>query len=76
MDAVICQDSQWLYSFFNADQVVDFLLDIGMKPFVELSFMPEALASGDKTVFHYRANVTAPKHQHEWAALIRRLVTH
>src|SRR6516165_3904153 len=29
-------------SFFNADLVVDFLLSIGMKPFVELSFMPEA----------------------------------
>jgi len=33
-----------LDSFFNADQIFDFLLSIGMKPFVELSFMPEALA--------------------------------
>src|SRR4051794_13340976 len=45
-----------LYSFFNADQIFDFLLSIGIKPFVELSFMPKALASGDKTVFHYEAN--------------------
>src|SRR5437660_4088043 len=29
-----------VYSFFNADRIVDFLLSIGMKPFVELSFMP------------------------------------
>jgi beta-xylosidase len=28
------------YSFFNADQIFDFLLSIGMRPFVELSFMP------------------------------------
>ena len=34
---------------------------IGMHPFVELSFMPTALASGRKTVFHYNANVTPPK---------------
>jgi xylan 1,4-beta-xylosidase len=39
---------------FNADQIFDFLLSIGMKPFVELSFMPGALASGATTVFHYR----------------------
>lgn len=28
------------YSFFNIDSVFDFLLSIGMKPLVELSFMP------------------------------------
>lgn len=64
------------YSFFNADQIVDFLLAIGMKPFVELSFMPKALASGDTTVFNYEANVTPPRDYGEWAALVRRLVSH
>ena len=63
-----------IYSFFNADKIVDFLLSIGMKPFVELGFMPGALASGSKTVFHYRSNVTAPKDYGQWAALIRKLV--
>src|SRR5437764_14639151 len=38
-------------SFFNADRIVDFLLSVGMRPFVELSFMPAALASGDATIF-------------------------
>ncbi len=63
-------------SFFNADQIFDFLLSIGMKPFLELSFMPGALASGDKTVFHYRANVTPPRDYAQWATLIRKLVAH
>jgi xylan 1,4-beta-xylosidase len=63
-------------SFFNADSIVDFLLSIGMRPFVELSFMPEALASGSATVFSYRANVTPPKDYAAWAGLIRRLVSH
>jgi xylan 1,4-beta-xylosidase len=45
MGTLVCEDDQLLYSFFNADQVFDFLLSIGMKPFVELSFMPTALAS-------------------------------
>ena len=60
------------YSFFNADQILDFLLSIGMKPFVELSFMPKALASGDTTVFDYEANVTPPRDYAEWGALVSR----
>jgi xylan 1,4-beta-xylosidase len=64
------------YSFFNADQVFDFLFSIGMRPFVELSFMPGALASGDKTVFSYQANITPPKDYKQWAKLIDRFVSH
>jgi xylan 1,4-beta-xylosidase len=76
MGTVIRHKEELLYSFFNADQIIDFLLSIGMKPFVELSFMPEALASGDTTVFNYKANVTPPRDYEEWAALVRRLVSH
>jgi hypothetical protein len=37
---VVEHNDELLYSFFNADQIVDFLVSIGMRPFVELSFMP------------------------------------
>jgi xylan 1,4-beta-xylosidase len=47
-----------------------------MRPFVELSFMPVALASGTDTVFSYRANVTPPADWEAWAGLIRRLASH
>jgi xylan 1,4-beta-xylosidase len=67
---------KFLYSFFNADQIIDYLLSIGMRPFVELSFMPKALASGNKTVFNYQANVTPPRDYKQWAALVSRLVSH
>jgi xylan 1,4-beta-xylosidase len=73
---LIAEGDTLFYSFFNADQIFDFLLSIGMKPFVELSFMPTALASGDKTVFHYRANVSPPRDFGGWATLIRKLVSH
>jgi xylan 1,4-beta-xylosidase len=76
MGTLMDEKNELLYSFFNADQICDFLLSIGMKPFVELSFMPLALASGSKTVFHYRANVTPPKDCTQWATLISRLATH
>ncbi len=65
-----------IYSFFNADRITDFLLSIGMRPFVELSFMPTALASGDATIFSYRGNVTPPADYRAWAELVRRLVAH
>lgn len=76
MGTLVRHHEKLRYSFFNADQIVDFLLSIGMKPFVELSFMPKALASGDKTVFNYEANVTPPSDYKQWAALVTRLVTH
>lgn len=60
-------------SFHNVHAIWDFLLSIGMKPFVELSFMPEALASGSATVFAYRANVTPPARFADWGALVRGL---
>ncbi|HSO76277.1 MAG TPA: glycosyl hydrolase [Blastocatellia bacterium] len=76
MGTLISHQGASLSSFFNADQVFDFLLSIGMRPFVELSFMPTALASGHKTVFHYRANVTPPRDYQRWATFIRELVSH
>lgn len=76
MGTLICEGDEFLYSFFNADLIFDFLLSIGMKPFVELSFMPTALSSSDQTVFHYRANVSPPKDYAQWSVLIRKLVTH
>ncbi len=76
MGTLISHNDKPLYSFFNADRICDFLLTIGMRPFVELSFMPEMLSSGGETVFHYRGNITPPSDYEAWATLIRKLVTH
>lgn len=73
---LVRQRGQLIYSFFNADRIIDFLLSIGMRPFVELSFMPAALASGGATVFSYRGNITPPADDRQWAELMRRLVGH
>ena len=40
-----------VYNWQYVDQLFDFLQSIGMKPFVEVGFMPSALASGNKTIF-------------------------
>lgn len=76
MGTLVNQDNQFLFSFFNIDRVFDFLLSIGMKPLVELSFMPATLSSDGNSVFHYRANVTPPKRMEDWQLLMTKLVGH
>lgn len=73
---VVQNNKELLYSFFNCDQVFDFLLSIGMRPFVELSFMPTPLASRNKTVFGYKANISPPRDYKQWSSLIERVVSH
>jgi xylan 1,4-beta-xylosidase len=63
-------------SFYNIDNIFDFLLDTGMKPFVELGFMPSALASGETTCFHYKGNITPPKKYDEWGEFIKTFAQH
>jgi len=64
------------YNFQYIDVLYDFIISIGMKPFVELGFMPEALASGRQTIFWWRGNVTPPKDYKKWEGLIRNLTLH
>mgnify|MGYP003382052872 CR=1 FL=1 len=65
-----------IYNFQYMDVLFDYILSIGMKPFVELGFMPNALASGTKTIFWWRGNVTPPKDYSKWAGLVRALTQH
>ncbi len=54
----------------NVFQVYDGLLERGVSPFVELSFMPRALASGDRNFVGYNGNITPPKSNEEWAGFV------
>lgn len=64
------------YNYQYVDALYDYIISIGMKPFVELGFMPGALASGSKTIFWWRGNVTPPKDYDKWEGLIRNLTQH
>jgi xylan 1,4-beta-xylosidase len=65
-----------VYNWQYIDALYDYLLSLGMTPFVELAFMPAALASGTQTVFWWKGNVTPPKSHARWEALVRELVQH
>lgn len=70
------KDGKAVYNWQNIDVLFDFLLSIDVKPFVELSFMPNDLASGKQTIFWWRGNITPPKDYAKWNELIRQLLVH
>ena len=49
------KDGRPVYSFVYVDKVLDFLLSIGLKPMIQLSFLPEELAKDRKKLFGYLA---------------------
>jgi xylan 1,4-beta-xylosidase len=63
-------------NFQYVDALFDYLLGIDVKPFVELGFMPSAMASGSKTIFWWRGNVTPPRDYEQWGRLVEALTRH
>jgi xylan 1,4-beta-xylosidase len=65
------------YNFSYVDQIYDGLLANGVRPFVELSFMPKKLAARDALhAFWYKQNVSPPKDYAKWDSLITRFTQH
>jgi xylan 1,4-beta-xylosidase len=66
------------YNFSYVDQIYDGLLANGVRPFVEMSFMPRKLASDPNAVhpFWYHPNVSPPKDYAAWDAMIHAFAAH
>lgn len=78
-DMAVYQEDKFGKPYYNwqyIDLLYDAMLKIGVKPFVELSFMPKKLASGDNTVFFWRGNITQPNNADKLADLIEALAVH
>src|SRR6267378_2300867 len=68
---------QPVFNFSYLDQSYDGLLANGVRPFVELSFMPKKLASKDMLhAFWYKQNIAPPKDYAKWDALITEFAKH
>ena len=70
------RDRQPHYNWQYIDSLYDSLLAMNLRPFVEISFMPSALASSHKTIFWWQANVSPPKSYERWDELIKALIHH
>lgn len=63
-------------TFSYVDKVFDFLVEIGLRPFVELGFMPHGLATEHRTLFWWGAHCSPPNDMGAWAELVRATVQH
>lgn len=64
------------YNFTYLDRIFDSYLKNGLRPFLELGFMPEEMASGKQTIFYWNGNVTPPADDEKWQELIRQMLLH
>jgi xylan 1,4-beta-xylosidase len=63
--------------FAGIDRVYDEVLALGLRPVVEVSFMPRDLASDpDQTVFMYKAITSPPSDWDRWSLLVTDLARH
>ena len=59
------------YNFRLVDELFDFLLSVNLKPFIELGFMPSALAADqDKTIFYVKSYISPPRSMDTWCELV------
>ncbi len=54
--------------------IYDRLVELGLSPVVTPCFMPNEMASGTKTVFQTKNNVTPPKDWKDWEALLKNFI--
>jgi xylan 1,4-beta-xylosidase len=64
-----------VFDFTRIDQLYDGLLARRIRPFVELGFTPEALASSRQTIFYWKGNTSHPQPE-GWVALIDAFIRH
>lgn len=71
------QQGRPVYNFSYADQIYDGLLENGVRPFVELGFMPKVMAASDQPhAFWYKPLPNPPKSYEKWEALIYSFTRH
>lgn len=68
-------DGKTVYNFVYIDKVFDFLMSVGLKPIVQLSFMPMLLAKDpQRRLFNYL--VSEPTSLCAWSNLVKAVVEH
>jgi len=67
-----------IYNFSYVDQIYDGLLANGVRPFVELSFMPRKMAADPDALhaFWYKPNTSPPSDYKLWDDMIRAFAQH
>ncbi len=79
-DMLVChrgKDGQLQFNFSLIDKVLDFVLSVGLKPLIQFSFMPSALAEEPgRSVFMNPVVISMPSKMEEWNSLVHRFLGH
>ncbi|MEZ0537056.1 helix-turn-helix domain-containing protein [Caldicellulosiruptoraceae bacterium PP1] len=70
------QNNNPIFNFSYIDRVIDFILSIGLKPFIELGFMPSKLAKTNNTIFYRKSIISMPYDINKWNLLIKEFINH
>lgn len=68
-------DRKPVYDWTKIDALYDKLLAMGIKPFVELGFTPEAMKTSDNSIFYWKGNTSHPNPA-RWQGLVDAFVRH
>jgi len=68
-------DGKPVYDWTKIDALYDKLLAMGIKPFVELGFTPEAMKTSDNSIFYWKGNTSHPNPA-RWQGLVDAFVRH
>ena len=68
-------DGKKVYDWAGIDRLYDDLLAKNIRPFVELSFTPDALATSKQTIFYWKGNTSHPQPD-GWRELVAAFVRH
>lgn len=69
-------DESYYFNFNHIDSLLDNLLNAGLKPFLEIGFMPRDLASTADKIFCWDAFVSPPKDMDRWLKLLDSFFRH
>nr|WP_256366463.1 helix-turn-helix domain-containing protein [Terribacillus sp. AE2B 122] len=69
-------DGTSYYNFNHMDTLLDNILSSGIKPFIEIGFMPKELAKSPDKIFWWEGYVSPPKEMNRWTDLIVQFMRH
>lgn len=70
------KDGNVVYNWTSTDDLIDNFLANGLKPFFDMTFMPDLLKRSDHTIFWWKGNISPPNDIELWKDMVRAFVVH
>lgn len=64
------------YNYSYIDKLLDFLISLNLKPYINIGFMPKKLAEKEQYVFASSINVSYPRDIKKWNDLVKNIINH